>query len=121
RTAYLPPLLTAYIRPPFFPLPSHVFPSFFFLMIRRPPRSTLFPYTTLFRSGGAATSSGAVGWAGIPGDEGSSADGASGGAGGEEAGAWAGMVAPAGRTAAGASVSSGRGGGVPPNAGHIDW
>src|SRR5436853_6507509 len=24
---------------------------FFFLMIRRPPRSTLFPYTTLFRSG----------------------------------------------------------------------
>src|SRR5438034_5222805 len=29
-----------------------VFPSplFFFLMIRRPPRSTLFPYTTLFRS-----------------------------------------------------------------------
>src|SRR5258708_11016387 len=28
---------------------SHFF-SFFFLMIRRPPRSTLFPYTTLFRS-----------------------------------------------------------------------
>src|SRR6266853_3623925 len=29
---------------------------FFFLMIRRPPRSTLFPYTTLFRSDpGAAT------------------------------------------------------------------
>src|ERR1039457_3236805 len=27
---------------------SHFF--FFFLMIRRPPRSTLFPYTTLFRS-----------------------------------------------------------------------
>src|SRR2546430_6172937 len=27
----------------------HVF-FFFFLMIRRPPRSTLFPYTTLFRS-----------------------------------------------------------------------
>src|SRR6266852_3622976 len=27
--------------------------SFFFLMIRRPPRSTLFPYTTLFRSAGA--------------------------------------------------------------------
>src|ERR1051325_12040476 len=27
---------------------------FFFLMIRRPPRSTLFPYTTLFRSVGAA-------------------------------------------------------------------
>src|SRR3712207_8051523 len=28
-----------------------VFSVFFFLMIRRPPRSTLFPYTTLFRSG----------------------------------------------------------------------
>src|SRR5687768_18352110 len=27
---------------------------FFFLMIRRPPRSTLFPYTTLFRSASAA-------------------------------------------------------------------
>src|SRR5712675_1586158 len=27
-----------------------LFPFFFFLMIRRPPRSTLFPYTTLFRS-----------------------------------------------------------------------
>src|SRR3712207_7078627 len=26
---------------------------FFFLMIRRPPRSTLFPYTTLFRSAAA--------------------------------------------------------------------
>src|SRR3712207_9503963 len=31
--------------------------SFFFLMIRRPPRSTLFPYTTLFRSRAAATRS----------------------------------------------------------------
>src|SRR2546421_8559824 len=27
---------------------------FFFLMIRRPPRSTLFPYTTLFRSPGSS-------------------------------------------------------------------
>src|SRR5260370_11135686 len=27
-----------------------MFVHFFFLMIRRPPRSTLFPYTTLFRS-----------------------------------------------------------------------
>src|SRR2546429_6605708 len=27
-----------------------MFNFFFFLMIRRPPRSTLFPYTTLFRS-----------------------------------------------------------------------
>src|SRR5438309_11225533 len=30
--------------------PSHSSSPFFFLMIRRPPRSTLFPYTTLFRS-----------------------------------------------------------------------
>src|SRR2546430_15742989 len=29
---------------------SWLFVFFFFLMIRRPPRSTLFPYTTLFRS-----------------------------------------------------------------------
>src|SRR5256885_10354289 len=32
---------------------SSVFSFFFFLMIRRPPRSTLFPYTTLFRSADA--------------------------------------------------------------------
>src|SRR3712207_9214552 len=31
-------------------LPPVLTVSFFFLMIRRPPRSTLFPYTTLFRS-----------------------------------------------------------------------
>src|SRR2546430_3043274 len=30
---------------------TYCFLFFFFLMIRRPPRSTLFPYTTLFRSG----------------------------------------------------------------------
>src|SRR2546429_7168903 len=29
---------------------NHTLLFFFFLMIRRPPRSTLFPYTTLFRS-----------------------------------------------------------------------
>src|SRR3982751_6989544 len=29
---------------------SSIYSLFFFLMIRRPPRSTLFPYTTLFRS-----------------------------------------------------------------------
>src|SRR5690348_17693634 len=29
---------------------GYCFVTFFFLMIRRPPRSTLFPYTTLFRS-----------------------------------------------------------------------
>src|SRR5690349_24227932 len=32
------------------PPPTFVMSHFFFLMIRRPPRSTLFPYTTLFRS-----------------------------------------------------------------------
>src|SRR5258708_14126544 len=32
-------------------IPRHpLLPFLFFLMIRRPPRSTLFPYTTLFRS-----------------------------------------------------------------------
>src|SRR3990167_11011330 len=36
---------------------------FFFLMIRRPPRSTLFPYTTLFRSAG---DNGSGTW--VPGD-----------------------------------------------------
>src|SRR5438876_2468906 len=35
---------------------SHTIFSFFFLMIRRPPRSTLFPYTTLFRSVRSAVS-----------------------------------------------------------------
>src|SRR5258707_13961214 len=39
---------------------------FFFLMIRRPPRSTLFPYTTLFRSvavpGSSTSSSSGVLW-----------------------------------------------------------
>src|SRR2546425_2665482 len=34
---------------------------FFFLMIRRPPRSTLFPYTTLFRS---PVARGSPGWRG---------------------------------------------------------
>src|SRR5256885_13672773 len=34
---------------------QHLFFFFFFLMIRRPPRSTLFPYTTLFRSRGDST------------------------------------------------------------------
>src|SRR6266496_5511978 len=35
--------------------PPSLFTSFFFLMIRRPPRSTLFPYTTLFRSAGRSS------------------------------------------------------------------
>src|SRR5256886_10873721 len=37
--------------------------SFFFLMIRRPPRSTLFPYTTLFRSRGSGRRRAAYGGA----------------------------------------------------------
>src|SRR5438034_11831553 len=40
---------------------------FFFLMIRRPPRSTLFPYTTLFRSGPRGAAPG--GGDGVPGAE----------------------------------------------------
>src|SRR5206468_12078478 len=38
----------SYLLIPFFLF--HLFLFFFFLMIRPPPRSTLFPYTTLFRS-----------------------------------------------------------------------
>src|SRR5438132_1106852 len=34
---------------PFSAIVDPSFRAFFFLMIRRPPRSTLFPYTTLFR------------------------------------------------------------------------
>src|SRR2546427_6548497 len=37
-------------------MPLSVLLLFFFLMIRRPPRSTLFPYTTLFRSVAVAVS-----------------------------------------------------------------
>src|SRR2546430_9856347 len=42
---------------------------FFFLMIRRPPRSTLFPYTTLFRSCGSIARTrlrSPVSWSGTP-------------------------------------------------------
>src|SRR6266540_3983732 len=38
------------LLPPHISAPSPRIVFFFFLMIRRPPRSTLFPYTTLFRS-----------------------------------------------------------------------
>src|SRR5262249_60618279 len=38
------------LSPMFFSFLSLSLFFFFFLMIRRPPRSTLFPYTTLFRS-----------------------------------------------------------------------
>src|SRR5262249_62347920 len=48
------------------PLSSPSF-SFFFLMIRRPPRSTLFPYTTLFRSAYSPPRATHEGW--LPGYE----------------------------------------------------
>ena len=38
---------------------------FFFVMIRRPPRSTLFPYTTLFRSLGDEEYDAVVNWVGF--------------------------------------------------------
>src|SRR2546429_7220387 len=41
---------------------------FFFLMIRRPPRSTLFPYTTLFRSRFGWGAVQRFGWIVEPGD-----------------------------------------------------
>src|SRR5439155_23373750 len=50
----LPPylFLHRYFTLTFFNLASYYYllSLFFFLMLRRPPRSTLFPYTTLFRS-----------------------------------------------------------------------
>src|ERR1039457_1002833 len=50
RRAAPPPVLRSHAPtrslPPYLRAPR----CFFFLMIRRPPRSTLFPYTTLFRS-----------------------------------------------------------------------
>src|SRR2546430_16323070 len=46
--------MLSFIKCTFLSVPIiHFFFFFFFLMIRRPPRSTLFPYTTLFRSGDA--------------------------------------------------------------------
>src|SRR2546430_8983671 len=39
---------------------------FFFLMIRRPPRSTLFPYTTLFRSTFAPETAALIKESGLP-------------------------------------------------------
>src|SRR5699024_12063276 len=44
------PLLTSSLRPPLSPPSSP--PYSFVLLIQLPPSSTLFPYTTLFRSGG---------------------------------------------------------------------
>src|SRR5256885_184400 len=47
------------IRTAYFYYPPRFLLFFFFLMIRRPPRSTLFPYTTLFRSTTSKRDSGA--------------------------------------------------------------
>src|SRR5258708_39248453 len=47
RLIVLPVMLVSAALPQMEPTPVVYF---FFLMIRRPPRSTLFPYTTLFRS-----------------------------------------------------------------------
>src|SRR5262249_61865647 len=51
-SALLIPISLHLLSHPFSILPplSCSLSFFFFLMIRRPPRSTLFPYTTLFRS-----------------------------------------------------------------------
>ena len=51
----LPVLFTLFFFYFFFFFCLFVFFFFFFLMIRRPPRTTLFPYTTLFRSGQSAS------------------------------------------------------------------
>src|SRR3712207_7448737 len=59
---------------------------FFFLMIRRPPRSTLFPYTTLFRSCGAAGPDSPRARGAGGGGDGTSADAAGVDGGGEGAG-----------------------------------
>src|SRR6202008_5110426 len=45
-----PPLCAPFPSANTFLCSCHLSALFFFLMIRRPPRSTLFPYTTLFRS-----------------------------------------------------------------------
>src|SRR6266705_5569525 len=42
-------MISGYISNLFYSFNLFIFFFFFFLMIRRPPRSTLFPYTTLFR------------------------------------------------------------------------
>src|SRR6202011_6213709 len=44
-----PRMLSPLYLLPIIPVLFFLFFLFFFLMIRRPPRSTLFPYTTLFR------------------------------------------------------------------------
>src|ERR1039457_5901152 len=50
KAARLVPPKSAIVLKAGFNLRNSQMTSIFFLMIRRPPRSTLFPYTTLFRS-----------------------------------------------------------------------
>src|SRR5437870_13536882 len=50
QTSTSSPTLLFIVILPLFLLSATLFFYLFFLMIRRPPRSTLFPYTTLFRS-----------------------------------------------------------------------
>src|SRR5256885_15197556 len=47
---FSPSVLSVALKTSYSPCMSKMRTYFFFLMIRRPPRSTLFPYTTLFRS-----------------------------------------------------------------------
>src|SRR6266581_3742562 len=55
QIARIIPVIKAFLVESDFPLATlYEYSVFFFLMIRRPPRSTLFPYTTLFRSKGEA-------------------------------------------------------------------
>src|SRR3712207_7720596 len=61
---------------------------FFFLMIRRPPRSTLFPYTTLFRSGPVGRRAGRPGQIGGP----AGRQAAAGGPTGRQADRWVGRL-----------------------------
>src|SRR2546430_17332699 len=50
KHASVPSINVIYLRFVNFSILMLAYFFFFFLMIRRPPRSTLFPYTTLFRS-----------------------------------------------------------------------
>src|SRR5256885_1846374 len=47
---FLPLIYFSFFHFFFYSFPSYLYIFFFFLIIRPPPRSTLFPYTTLFRS-----------------------------------------------------------------------
>src|SRR2546430_313386 len=73
---------------------------FFFLMIRRPPRSTLFPYTTLFRSSGATPQQGVH----LRGSYPSDASGSPLGNGALNPGSWGAVVQAGGQATPGTNV-----------------